>query len=502
MDRRAKNWIRLGILGVLVVALVILGVAAGPRVIDWLQKSAVASEPPEPSPGSHRLFKDPQGRPGLELPPEVVDALHIRTVRVKEVSKEKALPLLLGTLNYDPDFLYPARSIGNGKVTRIASLLGTERVASPSSLPRDPRDRPVRFGDYVKKGQLLAVVRSPDLADKKGNYVDALLDLHVDEEKLAGLEGPYRRGAIAPASYRDAVAKVEKDLTAVNRARRTLELAELKPDEIERLDREAETIKKRLKELLKKNRKEKKRLYDREQVDQWARVEIRAPHAGVIVEKNTNVGDIVDPGKDPPPFRIADLNTVGVWIHPPAEYLPVLQKLLKRHKGKKLRMELRLQSNPTASPLQGELIGFAPSLDPNLRLPLLLGRIKNPRGNLLIGELLTAKVFVPQETDLVQIPPRALNEVGGQSLVFVKVPGGKDGRVRFALRRVAVVNRFADAIQVRSVLHLTREEQEQLKKDLARGLRPIEPLRPGERVAVGGVVEMTDALEDLKNQKK
>jgi hypothetical protein len=494
MSQPRPRWVKAIILGAVLVVLTGVGVAAAPHVVAWLQPPDKKPDGPARSKPAVELIRDSQGRPGVQVSADVVDALRIRTEPVREVTRSKALPAQLGQLAYDIDRLYPVRSIANGKVIKIE-----DRYAGASVFG----SKPLGFGDEVKKGRLLAVVRSPDLAEKKGAFVDAILDLSTDQEKLARLEGPYERGAIPENTYRDAIAKVQKDVTAVARARRTLELIKLQPEEIEALEEEAETIKKRFRALAKKSTTKGQKYYDSKQVERWARVEVRAPAAGMIVEKNTNVGDIADPGKDPPLFRIADLKTLGVWIHPPEEYLPVLQKLLKERPEGEIPIELKLQSDPGAPRLNGWLLRIAPSIDPLQRTPLLIGRVENPGGKqLLVGQLVTATIFVPQETGLVQIPMTALNEVHGQSLVFVQEPASAGAKPRYVLRRVAVVNRFADVVQVRSRLELTAREKEQMAREVRRGLRPIEPLRPGERVVTGGVVELASGLDDLLAKAK
>ncbi len=502
MGQRRNPWVKYVVLGAGLLALLGVGIVAAPHVLGWLHEPGRSDEAAPDSAPSARLFHDAQGRPGLVVSSEVVRALHIATVPVRPVSKEKPLPAQLGQTAYDIDRLYPVRSIANGKVVEIRS----NSDASESSLPDDPDRRPLGFGDTVTKDQLIAVVRSPDLAEKKGAFVDALLDLAVDQERLEALEGPYRRGAIAEATYRDALAKVQKDFLTVGRTRRILELVPLDPDdarnraEIEKLEKEADEIKRTIiSKLAKKTSTELRRLSaqeSKERVEKWARVEVRAPAAGTIVEKNTNVGDIADPGKEPPLFRVADLKTLGVWVHPPEEYLGVLQTLLKKQPQQEIRLELKLQSDPNAPTIHGRLLRFAPSLDPLQRTPLLMGRIENPDKRLLIGQLLKVTIFVPQESGLVQIPAKALNDVRGESLVFVRERGFFGGN-RFVLRRVAVVHRFADTVQVRSRLELTDEEKSRQAEEVKRGKRPIEPLRPGEEVLVGGVVEMTDALDNL-----
>jgi cobalt-zinc-cadmium efflux system membrane fusion protein len=493
MNQPRTRWVKPVILGVVLLVLVGVGVAAAPHVMGWLQTSNTEKNAPGEAPSLVTLIFDAEGRPGVEVSPEVVDALRITTAPVAAVTREKALPVQLGQLAYDIDRLYPVRSIANGKVTRI------ETKYQPAGLFGD---QPFSFGDDVKKGQLLAVVRSPDLAEKKGAFVDAILDLTVDKEKLARLEGPYERGAIPENTYRDAIAKVQKDITALARARRILELAQLKPEEIKALEDEAETVKKRFRDRAKPKAGDDKKLWGKEQVESWARVEVRAPASGVIVEKNTNVGDIADPGKDPPLFRIADLKTLGVWIHPPEEYLPVLQKLLKERAQGQIRMEMNLQSDPDTPRLKGWLLRIAPSLDPIQRTPLLIGRIDNPGGKqLLIGQLVMTTIFVPQETGLVQIPMKALNEVHGQSLVFVQLPGKAGDKPRYIQRRVQVVNRFATTVQIRQGQKFPEDtlddDSRKLIQTVNSWLDIPDPLYPGELVVTGGVVELASGLDDL-----
>jgi hypothetical protein len=317
------------------------------------------------------------------------------------------------------------------------------------------------------------------------------------------MEEFFKKGSINESAYRDAVYKVQKDVQAMFRTKRVLELIPLKPQEIKALEDEARTIQAHFRELSKSDISVKESRWHREKVEEWARVEVTAPEAGMIVEKNVNVGDIVDPGKDPPLFKIANLRHLSVWIHPPEEYLPVLQKLLKDNAPEKIRLKLEVQSASRPKVLRGWLLRFAPSLDPNMRTPLLLGRIDNAEGtNLLVGQLLKATIYVPSQTGLATIPTNALNEVNGQALVLVQERGFFHGRNRYALRRVSVAHQFQDTIQVRSALDLSQEEKTKMAEEVKRGLLPIEALRPGQWVVTGGVVELTDALEDLKSKEK
>src|SRR5581483_4834323 len=88
---------------------------------------------------------------------------------------------LPGRLALDSDHLARVHSRFPGEVIEI------EEVAiSRDSLPVERR--PLRVGDRVKAGQLLAVVWSKDLGEKKSELVDALSQLRLDRETLNRLK--------------------------------------------------------------------------------------------------------------------------------------------------------------------------------------------------------------------------------------------------------------------------------------------------------------------------
>jgi hypothetical protein len=503
MKRLLGHWWKQIVLGVVLLILVVAGVAAYPYVLDWFQRPDERTNPREDTPGSAQLIYDSFGRPGLQLSDGVVRALGVTTARVKPVSRAKPLPGLLGQLAYDSDRLYPVRSIANGRVIRIETRFDAAAAGTKNGGPY----RNLSFGDKVEKNELLAVVRSESLAEKKANYVDAFLDLSVERERLEGLEGPYLRGAIPEATYRDAVSRVQKAVNTLAKAEGMLFLTGLTSNQVKELRKEAEEIRKDFRQRAKKIKPGAGNMWGKDKMDQWARVEVRAPEAGTIVEKNTNVGDIADPGKDPPLFRIADLSTLGVWLNPQEEYLPVLVRLMKAEGAEPVGLEVRLQSDPNAAPIEGQVVLIAPSLDPFQKTPLVVGRISVPKGRrLLVGQLIKATLFIPQETDLVEIPTTALNEVGGESLVFVKSGASSGGKPAFIARRVEVVQRFADVVQVRKGQEIPAgtidNEAKQLIQEINRWLDISDPLSPGDQVVTGGVVEMTAALEELQAKTK
>jgi cobalt-zinc-cadmium efflux system membrane fusion protein len=143
------------------------------------------------------------------------------------------------------------------------------------------------------------------------------------------------------------------------------------------------------------------------------------------------------------------------------------------------------------------VVQIAPSLEPNQHTPMVMGYLDNKENKYLIGQFLTATIYVPPDQNTVEIPTEALNEVEGQALVFVQPDPQK---YEYVLRRVAVVRRFKDVTFVRT--ELTDEDKKVSEAEVKARRRPIQPLKEGERVITRGVVELTAALEELVTKER
>jgi multidrug efflux pump subunit AcrA (membrane-fusion protein) len=128
---------------------------------------------------------------------------------------------------------------------------------------------------------------------------------------------------------------------------------------------------------------------------------------------------------------------------------------------------------------------------------MVIGYLPNPENKFLVGQPLTATIFLPPDPDTVAIPTDALNQVEGQNLVFVENVTGKN---EFFIRRVQVVKSFQKTTFVRS--KLTAEEEALAKDEEKKGRRPMRPLLPGERVITRHVLELTSALESALSSQK
>jgi cobalt-zinc-cadmium efflux system membrane fusion protein len=185
-------------------------------------------------------------------------------------------------------------------------------------------------------------------------------------------------------------------------------------------------------------------------------------------------------------------------VQPAEEYVPLLRERLQKHLDRPqnyppITWHIRFQSDGAdAKPLELPILQIAPAIDPTQYTPMVMGYLPNENRKYLIGQFVTATIFVPPDPDTVEIPTSALNEVGGEALVFVETNPKKR---EFVVRRVAVVHRFKDVTIVRS--ELTDADLRLSNVEKAKGRRPLEPLRPGEPVVARGIVEMTTCLDTL-----
>jgi multidrug efflux pump subunit AcrA (membrane-fusion protein) len=137
------------------------------------------------------------------------------------------------------------------------------------------------------------------------------------------------------------------------------------------------------------------------------------------------------------------MKRLQIWAHPPEEYLPLIRQMLDHPEKGPARWDVRLHAEGVDKPpMELTFFSVAPSLDPAQHTPMVVGYIDNPKGaKYLAGQYLTVTLYVAPEPDTVEVPTDALNEVNGESLVFVQ---SKTSKYDFIQRRVVVVARFKD----------------------------------------------------------
>lgn len=235
-----------------------------------------------------------------------------------------------------------------------------------------------RVGDKVRKGDLLAVVWSRDLAVQKGVLADARAEQEIEKPRLARMEALVRDGVAPMAAFEDAKRALDKAERAVASAERTLRLSRLTDAEIAAFVREVA---------------EKKRDPKREQ--EWARLEIRAPQDGVMIERRVALGDVI--GNDfGPLFRIADLSKLMVVAQWPEKDIPLLERL----KPEERVWDIQPISDAGAKAVRGKIERIAPMVDREKGTVVVRGPIDNEGGRLRPGQTVRITlVLTPRQKD-------------------------------------------------------------------------------------------------------
>jgi cobalt-zinc-cadmium efflux system membrane fusion protein len=456
------------------------GVAAFLGILPNPWKAAAAAAP-EPAPRPELKVELVSGQPHtLRVPEDVRKSLGIRKgsedlVAVAQPPTQSRALVLPGSTALDPTTLMRVRArFAPARVVQIAP------VRDEQASLREGRTvvRELRPGDQVQKGDLLGIFYSVDVGNKKNDLIDALVQLKLDRQILERSEKAYMTGALPEIALLNARRSVEGDHNAIARAENTLRTWDVPETDIDAVRKEAEAISKR----------GGKR--DRTKDDQWARVELRAPSDGTVVERNVVQHEmVVDNTVNL--FQIAKVDRLLVLANCPEDDLPALHAL----KLAELVWRVRTVGAPAAQELEGPIDEIGYLIDPNQHTAVIKGYINNPRGLIRAGQFVSATIRIPPPADVVEIPINALADDGQQSLVFVQTDREKH---QYTLRRVQVTHRFDRTAFVRST-PLPQPEQ-RTAEEAELGLLPREPLRPGERILPTGVGELKAALLDLESR--
>lgn len=380
----------------------------------------------------------------LILSPVAAENMQLKTMTVMATTQPIDLPSFQGVLALDNDRLSRIHSRFDGEVVEI----GTST---------DGSDPTLRVGEKIQRGDLLAVIWSTELGQKKSQLVDALTKLRAEEQLRNRLKKLSQEGAVAGRNYLDADKEVQGRLVEVASLDRTLRTWRISDEELEEI------------------REEANRLADAgdlagttmpaAEIRNWARVEIRAPISGIILEKNVVVGDIVDTNTDL--FKIGDLSQLAVWAHVYEDDLPLLEAL-----PIPIRWTISSPSRPGFT-FAGTLENVGAVIDPTQHTALMTGRVDNQSGILKIGQFVNVTVQIPPPKHELALPATTVVEDGLQSVVFTQ-PLAEE----FLFQRipVQVTRRFRDSIYVRFT---------------------SEGLRPNDVVVTSGALMLQNVLDEL-----
>lgn len=312
---------------------------------------------------------------------------------------------------------------GEGMKVRLASPLVAGRVGIATAMPLPAgeagrawpgqvvfnRDRLARLaalsagtvlkvkaglGDRVEKGAVLAEIAAPEAAGLRD-------ELTAAESRRSLAETVYRR---------------EKDLFEKGiSSRQEYQLAEAEL-------RQAESAVARVRQQVR----------DIGLGGSGSTLTVRAPFAGVVVERAAVVGEAVAPGT--PLFAVADLSSLWVEISAPED------ALLEMRPAQAIAISFAGLPGRT---FPGRIFWVAPALDERTRMLKALAEIDNREGLLKSGLFGEVRIAGKVTSGALAVPADALQSVDGHPFVFVRLEEDL-----FELRRVAAGRKANGAVSI------------------------------------------------------
>lgn len=240
----------------------------------------------------------------------------------------------------------------------------------------------VGVGDNVKKGQLLARLQSPALAEAQRGLLQASTQAQLAKDNLARDEQLWQDGIIAESRYRAAKSLYIEASAALAERRQMLRLSGMTDGAIARLQSGNN-----LNSLL----------------------SITSPIDGVVLEKTADAGQRLDAAV--PLFKVAKLEPLGLEIQAP----------LDNTRGLKVGTAVSV----AAYGATGKLIAIGRSLSGGNQTVLLRALIQQGAKNLRPGQFVEASIATaPGNGAQWSVPNGALARIAGDTLVFVETTKG------------------------------------------------------------------------------
>jgi RND family efflux transporter MFP subunit len=337
-------------------------VAAGATGTYWkMRPRPAARATPQPAAADHALAHAPQPDVSITLPPDVVERAHIVTGTVTAVrdGQPLRLPAVVEPNAYRQVVVTPLVA---GRVTRVL----------------------VELGQHVARGQTMAEIFSPELAEAETRYVSARAELDAHERELQRTEKLVQIGAATREELEARHAEHTSLITRAETARSRLELLGLSAAQIGSLV-SGKPI--------------------------GALTAVPAPIAGVVTERTANTGGNIDAATRL--FTVVDLSSV--WI-----VADVYEKDFSRvHPGS--RATVTTTAYPDA-PVDGTVSYVDPQVNPQTRTAKARIEIANPQGRLKLGMFADVSIHAAGEAVLPSVPVSAVQYIGDRAVLYVADP--------------------------------------------------------------------------------
>ena len=258
------------------------------------------------------------------------------------------------------------------------------QVVVTSVAPGQVRSVTVEVGTQVKRGDLLATIHSPELAETVREYLSMRSEFDAAHNRLTRLEGLVKIGAASQQELETAKAEHTRHSTDVESARSKLTLLGLTSDQIASLS---------------------------ETTSMDSTVRVMSPRHGVITTRSVNTGANIDGSTDL--FTVADLSTV--WV---------VANVYERDLGRVKVGATATISTPVLNGRRwtGRVSYVDPQLATDTRTAKLRIELSNADRVLKFGMYADVAIAASEMAKALLVPRTAIQTIGPQSVMYVTDP--------------------------------------------------------------------------------
>ncbi len=240
----------------------------------------------------------------------------------------------------------------------------------------------VGVGDAVNKGDVLATLQSPALAETQRGLLQAYTQSQLAKENLARDEQLWKDGIISESRLRATQSQYREANAAMAERKQALKLSGMSDNAIEQLQTHGS-----LSSVL----------------------SITSPIDGVILEKSASAGQRLDAAI--PLFKVAKLEPLALEIQIPFAYAR--------------NLKTGAQVSIPAFDAKGKLTAIGRSLSGGNQTILVRALINDGAANLRPGQFVEASIATQSSSSAQwNIPNNALSRLGNDTVVFVRIPAG------------------------------------------------------------------------------
>jgi cobalt-zinc-cadmium efflux system membrane fusion protein len=266
----------------------------------------------------------------------------------------------------------------------------------------------VVLGQMVKKGQVLAVVNSTELAQNQLAYIKALQQINLQSKAVDRAKVLLEADVISAAELQRREAELSGARADLVAARNQLLVLGMSNASINKLSHSA-------------------------QMDTFSLVTARL--AGTVISRKINVGQVVQPADEL--FVVADLSRVMAVAEVPERQIDLIEV------GQEVDIEIPALND---QPIKGKLIYVADVVNPQTRTVNVRSEIKNFNHEIK-PEMLVSMLVQSKPVSRLSVPVQAIVRENDKDHVFVQIAPNK-----YRLREVVLGDDFQGMIAIENGL--------------------------------------------------